>query len=207
MLLSEWYPLLSGFTCETVLIPLASPTLEEEIVKAINQLGPVFVRLDERSPKHFEPCHNPKQVMECLAVERTASILGTSKFLCLRKWQDFDNLIEVRCFVDGKLTVMCQNDAQIDSNCLEKEVAIEIKSSALRLMNKVLPLLPKKCTVDIAIDRTTLDGQVIEVNSHWTEQAGTGLFDEDNPADVHYLKFGPLIFRYFVSDFYELDQV
>jgi hypothetical protein len=207
MLLSEWYPLLQHLTCPTILIPLTTSNLEEDIAQAINQLGPVFVRLDERSPKHFEPCETPKQVIECLAADRTASILGTSKFLCLRKWQDFSNLVEVRCFIDGKVTAMCQNDAQFDSNCLEKELAMSIKAAALELLQQILPLLPKRCTIDLAIDRDSLNAQVVEVNSHWTEFADTGLFDDDNPADVAYLRFGPCILRYFASDFYNLDEV
>lgn len=207
MLLSDWYPLLAPYTSKTDLIDLTLPKEEQNrrIAEILAQ-GPRFVRLDELSPKHFRPCTTVEQVWQCLQVPRTLDVIRTSKYLCLREWVDFTDLIELRCFINGKITAISQNDAQASSEPLAEFCdPAQIKSALIRYVDQFLHLLPP-CTLDLAVDRQ-LNFQVIEVNSTVHERAGSALFDMENPADLHLLDNGPVVLRFYADLFYNLDQV
>ena len=207
MLLSEWYPLLKEFTFETKMIPLQQEKseIDKAIESTIQKWGPVFVRLDQQSPKHFEPCKNPKQVWQCLKVPRTEPLLATSKFLCLRRWVSFEKLIELRCFLHCGLTGISQNDAQKDSKPMDNPK--EMKKVAIDFIESITNILPDHCTVDLAFDED-IKVFVVGVNSSFLDRAGSGLFDLDNPADEYQLKKGQgkIIFRYYSDIFYGLEE-
>lgn len=222
MKLSAWYPLLQAFTAETILIDLSLPPRQrnELIEQAIARLGPVFVRVDELSPKHFTPCATVQQVWDCLKAQRTSNYLTWSRYLCLRKWVDFSELIEVRCFITDGLTAISQNDAQKQSEPLlgflnskprkgdaEENDPYLIKQAIVNFTRTLLPLLPPRCTLDLAFDRD-LKFQVVEVNSSFLAEAGAGLFNMDNPADLFQLERGQANprFRYYANLFYGQEE-
>lgn len=222
MKLSEWYEPLRPYTAETVLIPFSLPAEERnrKVAEVINQWGRVFVRLDELSPKYFHPCTSAKEVWDCLNTVRTLGYVNPSGCLCLRKWVDFSELLELRCFMYNGLTAISQNDANKDSEPMlgfinetargednEQNDAYRIKEAAKAFITMIEHLLPMQCTIDIAFDRN-LKFQVVEVNSSFKEQAGTGLFDEDNDADMFQLEFGQRNprFRYFVDLFRRVEE-
>jgi hypothetical protein len=222
MKLSAWYPLLQPYTAQTILVDLSLPAKQrnELIEKAIATLGPVFVRVDELSPKHFQPCSTVQQVWSCLKVSRTKDCLQWSRYLCLRKWVDFNELLEVRCFINNGITAISQNDAQKDSEVLigflnpaarnndaEENDPYLIKAAILKYVRHFLHLLPPQCTVDLAFDRN-LKFQVVEVNSSFLEHAGAGLFDLENPSDHYQLERGHANprFRYYVNLWYGQEE-
>jgi hypothetical protein len=222
MKLSAWYPLLQPYTAQTILVDLSLPTKQrnELIEKAIAALGPVFVRVDELSPKHFQPCSTVQQVWSCLRVSRTKDCLQWSRYLCLRKWVDFNELLEVRCFINNGITAISQNDAQKDSEVLigflnpaarnndaEENDPYLIKAAILKYVRHFLHMLPPQCTVDLAFDRN-LKFQVVEVNSNFLEPASTGLFNLNNSVDRYQLERGHANprFRYYVNLWYGQEE-
>jgi len=213
MKLSEWYPQLTPHTFETVLIPMNLPTAKQNqvIQSTLDQWGKVFVRLDELSPKHFAPCTTLSQVWQCLKVPRTEQVLRFTQYLCLRKWVDFSELLELRCFVfDRKVTALCSNDAQEDSKSLPGFVVCnphDVKLAAINFLAPILPSLHANCTVDIAVTKN-LEFKVIEVNSSVDDFSGPGLFDLDNPSDLWQLHRGSdnPRFRYFIDNFYTKEE-
>lgn len=221
MLLSEWYPLLEEFTDDTILIPFQQPygSLVRAIENVIKEWGPVFVRLDERSPKYYKACSNSVQVLSCLHVPRTECLLETSKWLCLRKWKSFENLTELRCFMYNGLTAISQNDSQKQSEPIEnpirlKELTIDfidmITARATEVAKeKKIPDLPSECTIDIAIDIENEEMYIVEVNPSFTTTAGSGHFDpENNPSDKHQMMFGQnnIRFRYYSDLFFHIEE-
>lgn len=223
MLLSAWYPLVKQHTAETVLIDMDLPVKERNalIEETIARLGPVFVRLDELSPKWFQPCSSVSEVWSCLKVPRTRDLLNFTRYLCLRRWVDYTDLMELRCFVNGKITAISQNDAQKDSEpiagFLDPSVRepdggpdddpVLIKAATLKFCTQLLHLLPHQCTLDLAFDKY-LKFSVVEVNSSYKEHAGTGLFELDNPNDAWQLERGQnaVVFRYFATITYDKEQ-
>jgi len=222
MLLSAWYPLVKRFTAETVLIDMDLPIKERNalIERTIDEWGSVFVRLNELSPKWFQPCSSVSEVWSCLKTPRTQSLLEFTRYLCLRRWVDFTNLMELRCFVNGKVTAISQNDSQKDSEPIagfldptvreggdRDDDPLLVKATALTFCNRFLHLLPHQCTVDIAFD-SKLNFQVVEVNSSYKEHAGTGLFNLDNSNDAWQLERGQnsVVFRYFATITYDQEQ-
>jgi hypothetical protein len=217
MRLSEWYPLLKSHTAETILIPMHLPATKRNqlIQETLDKWQCVFVRLDELSPKYFRSCTSIAEVWDCLKTPRTKELIHYTKYLCLRRWVDFSDKLELRCFVmSGKLTAICSNDAQEDSKpCTSfllppsSNDPSTIKSKTIEFLAPLIPLLVKDCTIDIAVDQS-LKFQIIEVDSSVDEFAGSGLFDLDNPADLYQLHRGSehVRFRYFVDEFFNIEE-
>lgn len=217
MLLSMWYPRLRKYTAETVLIDMELPGKERNalIEEVLERWGQVFVRIDELSPKWDQPCKSVGEVWKCLkSANRTLTLLNHTRYLCLRKWVDFEGLRELRCFVDGKITALSQKDSQtqdskpilsfLDPSLRDSEGQLDdpmlIKVAAIKFCQQFLHVLPYQCTIDLTFD-SRLNFSVVGVKPSFREHVGTALFNLDNPSDLWQLERGQAfaVFRYFVT--------
>jgi hypothetical protein len=220
-----WYPAIERFTFRSTKYVLSPTQIEDILVSKPNSdllahiddiitnqySGKVFPRLHYLSPKHYPVCTSAREIFDILVkTTRTFNVLISHRKkgcpLYLREWVSFRKATEVRCFIaNGKLTAMCQNDSQAESEPLRRPAVV--KRVVADFIGMCLPLVPyRDCTIDVAILRGM--PYIVEINTPFDMLAGSGLFSY--PQEQHLLANGTIngpLFRYHTDAFFGIGEM
>ncbi len=158
----------------------------------------VFARTDSCSSKPSKPFKTVKEILESLKnSDRTSEFIKDPNcIIVLREYiEDITEKYEFRCFVHGS-----------DFRAISSSQPIESNFPVKNLIPKIVDLIKKiifyteydMCVIDIAIDRSTYEIIVIEINTPVWLCATSGLFDLTIPYDHEVLlgKYNPEIINY-----------
>jgi len=224
--MSKWYLTLEQFTFESSSVELTKEDMENilkskqmskptmiNIKNILKKYTNVFIRLENKSPKYLEPIDikSINGIYKILNCSRTVELLrdcldrNENCLLWLRRYKNFDDMLEFRIFVvNNKITAITQNDCNKKSEIVLKPSIY--KKIIINFTNQLICY--NDCTIDIAINKNTKDCYLVEINTPYTMLADGGLFD--NEIDRHLLEgnnIGYIPFRFYTSNFYEIDEI